>query len=102
MIELDSNLKISIGGPEGDGHLLIMVVNGTACDLHRISLAQARDLSLALIKQVYRVEMINELDHKRLAAPVQAFSFQHRQQFVEKRENTKNYRHAAPDSPTPG
>ncbi len=76
MIELDSNLKIGIGGPEGDGHLLIMVVNGTACDLHRISLAQARDLSLAIIKQVCRVERLERLNSKPTAvAPVQAFSF---------------------------
>ncbi len=72
-------MKISIhtGSVDGDGYLLMMVENGAACGTHRITLAQARALSLDIIKQVYRAESMHELTATECEiASVRAFSFQ--------------------------
>jgi hypothetical protein len=84
MIQMDSNAKIDINidGQDGDDHVLIMVVNDTVCDLHRMTLGQARALSMAIIKQVYRAERLKQLNSKPTElAPVQAFSFRQQHQF---------------------
>lgn len=80
MTPADFDSKISISHADGDDYLVMRVANGPGHDLHRISLAQARALSLDIIKQVYRSEVINGRDGK--PAPSQAsstvpFRFQH-------------------------
>jgi hypothetical protein len=78
MIPSDAHpgVNITFGDAVGDDHLLIRVGNDQACNLHRISLAQARVLSLDIIKQVNRLERLQRLNSQNPdVAPVQAFSF---------------------------
>ena len=81
MSPADSSPKISIDitQADNDGQLVMKISAGSKCNFHPISLAQARALSLELIKQVYRAEMKNRLSK---AQPKQSVSipYKHRQQ----------------------
>jgi hypothetical protein len=56
----------------------MMVATGTACAFHQISLAQARALSLDIIKQVYRAEVRNQQLGKPASSPTFSFQIWHR------------------------
>lgn len=67
-----SRIRIDVAQAETDEHLLMMVATGSDCDFHHITLAQARALSLELIKHAYRAELRNSLGKP---LPEQAASF---------------------------
>ncbi len=52
-----SKIRVSVAPADDDGHVVMVVSTGSVHDFHRISLAEARALSLALIKQVNRYEV---------------------------------------------
>jgi len=64
MTHTDPASKITIGitNAESDDYLVMMVANGAQCDFHQLSLAQARAVSLEIIKNVYQAEMRNSLN----------------------------------------
>ncbi len=73
---MDVKIDISIGGPEGDQHLLIRVAHENGCSLHLVTLAEARAMSLEIVRQVGRAEGRMCLNPRPVElAPIQAFSF---------------------------
>ena len=80
MTHTDSPSKISIDiAPSDSDEYLVMVVSSEAkTDFHQISLAQARALSLELIKQVYRAEMRSHLSQAQSKQPA-SLKHKHRQ-----------------------
>lgn len=77
MTQADSSTKISIDITQADSdeQLVMMVAIGSKCDVHHISLSQARALSLELIKQAYRAELRSSLSKPK---PTQSASYQFR------------------------
>lgn len=67
-----SKIRISVSQDHCNEYLMLMVGSGSEPDFHQISLAQARALSLELIKQVYRAELRSKLSK---SVPKQSFSF---------------------------
>lgn len=57
MSHKDTQPKIRVTRADSDGYLVLSVAGDFRCDHHRISLAQARALSLELIKQTYEAEL---------------------------------------------
>ena len=73
-----SKTSIEIAPSDSDEYLVMVVSSEAKTDFHQISLAQARALSLELIKQVYRAEMrtrLSQAQSKQTASP----EHQHRQ-----------------------
>ncbi len=64
MSHKDTQPNIRVTRADSDGFLVLSVAGDYRCDHHRISLAQARALSLELIKQTYEAEL-----HAHLAKP---------------------------------
>ena len=64
MIQTSQNngVRIGISNAEDDGFLVMMVAHGDQCQLHHLSLAAARAISLELIKNVYQSEMKKSLN----------------------------------------
>lgn len=61
-IDAESKVKVGIIDAENNGKLFINISTGDALEAnntssHYLSLAQARTLSLEIIKQVYRAEL---------------------------------------------
>jgi hypothetical protein len=76
----ESKCRVSVTHAEGGEHLVMMVATGTACAFHQISLAQARALSLDIIKQVYRAEVRNQQLGKPVTSSTFSFPTRHRTQ----------------------
>lgn len=78
-----SGVGFRIAPAEGDGHLTLTVHDGPVSHNHQITLAQARALSLELIKHAYRAELRNRKSHKPEVAEAAAsisFGLRHRHQ----------------------
>lgn len=58
---LEADIKVSIAQADNDEQLKMVVSSASKCDVHKLSLAQARALSLELIKQTYRAELRSHL-----------------------------------------
>jgi hypothetical protein len=62
-------IRIGITQAEGDLRLMLSVTSESKHDLHEISVAEARALSLELIKQAYEAELRSRLrDRKQTQA----------------------------------
>jgi hypothetical protein len=72
-----AKIRIGIADAESDEHLVMMIANGTQCDFHQLSLAQARAIALELIKNVYQAELRNSLN---MSKEPHHFSFRVRHQ----------------------
>jgi hypothetical protein len=73
--ESPPKVRIGISNAESDDQLVMMVASGSQCDFHLISLAQARAVSLEIIKNVYQAELRNTLN---ISQPASRFAFRHR------------------------
>lgn len=74
----ESDSRIGVSHVDGDGNLVLQVALGTESSLHQLSLAQARALSLEIIKQVYRSEQRQGLHAKSLGGQALSFDFRQR------------------------
>ena len=70
-----SNIKIGITRADGDRYLVMTLDSESQCDRHQLSLAQARALSLELIRQAYQAELRSRLRKPEQAAPLQPRQF---------------------------
>lgn len=70
-------VRIGISNAESDNHLVMMIANGSQCDFHQLTLAQARAVSLEIIKNVYQAELRNSMN---VSNPTSRFAFHLRQQ----------------------
>ncbi len=59
----ESRVSVDVTHADDDGHLVLMVSSVSANNSHRISLAEARTLSLELVKLAYRAELRSQLNH---------------------------------------
>jgi|JFJP01.1.fsa_nt_gi hypothetical protein len=74
-------VRIGIANAESGNHLVMMIANGSQCEFHHLTLAQARAVSLDIIKNVYLAEMRNNMN---VSQQVSRFSFQMKQQIQNK------------------
>lgn len=54
--DTDGVVQVGIAQAGNDGHMMIRLLTGSRGEVHQLSLAQARALSLELIRQVHRIE----------------------------------------------
>lgn len=79
--EGEPNVRVGVADADEEGYLVITVSTGSVHDFHRISLAQARALSLEIIKQVNLAESrASPEDKADTAEPGPAFQFRHQPQ----------------------
>ncbi|MDP2433910.1 MAG: hypothetical protein Q8O33_18085 [Pseudomonadota bacterium] len=57
----ESEIEVGIAQADNDEQLMMVVSSASKCDVHKLTLAQARELSLELIKQTYRAELRSRL-----------------------------------------
>lgn len=65
-----ANLRIGIARAEGDRYLVMSLDSGSQCDRYQLSLAQARALSLELIKLAYQAELRSRLSQPEKTVPL--------------------------------
>ena len=66
MPQADSRAMVRVGVAQSgsDGHMVIRLLTGSDGKAHQLSLAQARALSLELIKQVHQAETNRRLENQ--------------------------------------
>jgi len=67
------SVKIGISNAESDNHLVMMIASDSLCEFHHLTLAQARAISLEIIKNVYQAEMRINMN---ISQPRSRFGFQ--------------------------
>lgn len=68
----DSDIKVGIVQADNDEQLMMVVSSASKCEVHKLTLAQARELSLELIKQAYRAELRSRLSEPKPMQPAAA------------------------------
>jgi hypothetical protein len=66
-------VRIGISNAESDNHLVMMIASDSHCEFHHLTLAQARAVSLEIIKNVYQAEMRKNMN---ISQPSSHFGFQ--------------------------